>query len=424
MQNTAQAVPETRLRWGRALDAAAWTVLAAMPLALCFAIRSSAALIAVAAALALAGAVVSGRGPQVAARARAAFTGMPGALAALFAALAAASLLWHPFPRLGLFAIGEGFIPFLAAIVLGLALGPLDRPAMFRLCAALFALAAIEVSVELWTGLAWRHAIGSRTALFVLNKPAICLVVLYWPLLALAEGMARRALVMGALAALMAAAVFKSVSGASMVAFVAAALTFVLASRLPRLAWALVMAGLFAGLALAPVKGVLAERFIPDHVLDRLERVHARERVVIWGDFGAVVKVSPLSGEGFGVSPRMAETPAAARVPQSRRTLLAVGHPHDMFLQLWVELGAAGVLLAAAALGWLAWATRRLPAPRMAPVLACLAAVTVFAEVGHGAWQGWWVAILGAAAIWFVRVFAAPEGGAPGAACERPARGR
>ncbi|MFC3637235.1 O-antigen ligase family protein [Camelimonas fluminis] len=393
---------------GDYLERAAWVVLAAMPLALAFAVRSSAALIGVAALLALTGAVTGGRGRALVARAWAGARSLPGAFLPLFAALAAVSLLWHPFPRLGLFAMGEAFAPLVAAVILGLSLGRLQRRAVFILFASLFALACVEVLVELFTGMAWRYAVGMRPALFVLNKPVICFVVLYWPLWSLSEGMPRRGLTMGALGLLMAVAVFKSVSGAAMLALICGGLTFGLARLAPRFAWGLVMAGLFAALALAPLKGDLAQRAVPGWALDRLQALHARDRVEIWQSFGEVVLLQPFTGVGFGVSPKMGDAPVARLIPGEHRTLLAVGHPHDMFLQIWSELGALGALLAAVALAWLGKALLMLRRrEELPPALAAISAVIIIAEVGHGAWQGWWLAILGAAAIWFCKSFEA-----------------
>lgn len=406
--NALKRAPEPGQTAGARLEQAAWVVLAAMPLALAFAVRSSAALICFAALLALAGAVVAGRGRGLAREAWAHARSLPGAFLPLFAALAALSLLGHPFPRLGLFAMGEAFAPLVAAVILGLSLGRLPRRAVFPLFAILFALACAEVLVELLTGMAWRHAAGMRPALFVLNKPVICFVVLYWPLWSLSESMPRRGLVMGALALLMAAAVFKSVSGAAMLALICGALTFGLARLAPRFAWGLVMAGLFVALALAPVKGDLAHRAVPGWALDRLQSLHARDRVEIWQSFGEVVQLRPFTGAGFGVSPKMGDAPVALLVPGEHRTLLAVGHPHDMFLQVWSELGAPGALLAAAALAWLGKALLALRRREdLPPALAAISAVIIIAEVGHGAWQGWWLAILGAAAIWFCKSFEA-----------------
>ena len=81
--------------------------------------------------------------------------------------------------------------------------------------------------------------------------------------------------------------------------------------------------------------------------------------------------------------------------------MLAVGHPHSAPVQAWVETGLVGAaLLALAALACLA-RLRRLPAADLAPRLALFSAAFAIAAVGHGAWQGWWVAALAAAILWF-----------------------
>ena len=93
--------------------------------------------------------------------------------------------------------------------------------------------------------------------------------------------------------------------------------------------------------------------------------------------------------------------PVSAAVPAEHRTLLGVGHPHDMPLQAWAETGAVGAgILALAGLLLLA-RLRRLPAREMAPRLALFAGAFAISVVGHGAWQGWWIAVLAAGIIWF-----------------------
>lgn len=75
-------------------------------------------------------------------------------------------------------------------------------------------------------------------------------------------------------------------------------------------------------------------------------------------------------------------------------------HPHNGSLQLWLELGAPGAILAA--LFWL-FLSRRLS--RGAPDLAAAAgaasatAYLVFAAVNFGVWQEWWLALGALAAV-------------------------
>ncbi len=78
-----------------------------------------------------------------------------------------------------------------------------------------------------------------------------------------------------------------------------------------------------------------------------------------------------------------------------------MSHPHNAFLQLWVELGALGAALAAVLLtawfGAIGRADRRL----QPFLLAWTALVAAIALVSHGAWQAWWVAAIAAAAAAF-----------------------
>lgn len=69
-------------------------------------------------------------------------------------------------------------------------------------------------------------------------------------------------------------------------------------------------------------------------------------------------------------------------------------HPHDNALQVWLELGLAGALLAAGI--WLA-AVRRLarPEPDIAAAAATASASVylLFGALNFGAWQEWWLAL-------------------------------
>jgi exopolysaccharide production protein ExoQ len=81
--------------------------------------------------------------------------------------------------------------------------------------------------------------------------------------------------------------------------------------------------------------------------------------------------------------------------------MLGVGHPHNAALQIWVELGAVGAALAFLVFAFLLRSIARLDAGAAAPRLALVAGAGMVALVGHGAWQGWWIACLGLAAVLF-----------------------
>ncbi|HZB63064.1 MAG TPA: O-antigen ligase family protein, partial [Microvirga sp.] len=122
----------------------------------------------------------------------------------------------------------------------------------------------------------------------------------------------------------------------------------------------------------------------------------------LWLSFGAAVREQPFLGAGFGVSPRIALTSVAQKVPKEQRTMLAIGHPHNASLQIWVELGAVGVALALAVVLTLLCTVAREPPMMASASMALIAGAATVALVGHGAWQGWWAASLGGAILWML----------------------
>ncbi len=147
--------------------------------------------------------------------------------------------------------------------------------------------------------------------------------------------------------------------------------------------------------------GRLADAALPPALHETLADSHSRDRVDIWQSFGEAIRARPLQGSGFGASAALRTHPVAAEVSAPRRVLLDVGHPHSAPVQVWTETGAIGaLLLLVAGLGCL-WRLRGLGPHELAPRLAVFASAFCIACVGHGAWQGWWIAILAAAIVWF-----------------------
>lgn len=125
----------------------------------------------------------------------------------------------------------------------------------------------------------------------------------------------------------------------------------------------------------------------------------ARHRVVIWQFADQLIAERPLLGWGLN-NARAApggndwedvwSTDAAGTIfplPQPRMPL----HPHNMALQIWLETGLVGALLAA----WAVWRlVLRIDRAAGAPGLAATAAAFGVGMVSFGAWQAWWLACL------------------------------
>jgi O-antigen ligase len=387
-------------------------LLAAMPVAMVLANRSAPLILVLAAIAALIHHLKAGHGPALREQLHA-WRWRLAAGALLVLCLAATG---HP-PM-----VAEAAITTLAVLACAwLVLPILPRWTMLALAVA-FALACLLILTELETDLVLRRLAGLRFASFIFNRPAVTLAILFWPLATL---LARHWGGPGlwaslGLGLLMVVTVLRSDSGASAFALLAGGLGFVAARYARPLALAGLALGLVASFALAPVLGEIADRSLPPKLHTELAQSNSRARVEIWQSFGAAVRAQPWLGQGFGTSARFAGFPVVAKVEPQYRTLLGAGHPHNMPLQVWAEMGLAGTTVVLVLLLWgVVRPLARLDARRLAPRFAALAAILAVALVGHGAWQGWWLALLGATIIWFRWDMHA----APGAGRLRPLTG-
>lgn len=405
--------------------------LALLPLAMALANKSSPALVGIAALLFLAGSVLDDRQAAVDGLVRP-LRGPPGLAALAFLAWCLVSLVWSPFPALSLRVAAE-FVPTLLAAYLLACLAPGRLPAWASgLAAALLAAAALYVLASLALELAPQRALGRRAvAPFVMNRPVLTILLIAGPLAAVLAscrepfGPTRPAVVTrgpafqpprdaerpalspahrlaaAALLGLSALAILRSVSGAAALGLAAGAAAAGLGWVVPRrAALAAVGTGLGLALALAPVEGDLLARFMPDAAHERLVQSSSRARVVIAQSFGAAVAAEPWRGAGYGTAGRFPDVPAAQALEPEMRHMLAVGHPHNSFLQVWAELGLVGAILAGALLFLSLRAVAALPGRVVPAALGLVAAAAAVAFVEHGAWQAWWTASLGAAITW------------------------
>ncbi len=392
--------PDARQRFARFGTGAAYALLAILPVAMVVANRSAPAVVAIASLLALAGAVLDRRLGELGQTLKGILAGLTGQAILAFVVLAALSIAWSGHRGTSLFMLGEALVPLGATLILAMAMGRTAPLWAVNLLAVSFALAGLLMLVELWSGLGLRIALGRRAGEHIFNRPLIMLLLLYGPLLALLARVGR-GFVASALGILLVVAMARAESGAAVLGLGVFVIVLALARLAPRATHGLVLAGLLIGIAIAPFQGDVASKTLSEPALDALQSAHARDRIAIWRSFGEVVKARPVLGTGFGTSARLAEDRVAAEVPPQRREMLGAGHPHNAFLQIWSELGLTGAGLAAAAVVGLMRALANVGNPRFAPSVALVAAIASIALVAHGAWQGWWIASIGATIVWF-----------------------
>ena len=325
------------------------------------------------------------------------------ALAAL--AWAHLSIVWSLHPGLSLGELYGLLLPLLAAIALHILLVARAPAWTAYVLLGGFIVAVLAAWIELEGHFPLTHMLGKRTDASDFNRPTLTLFILFWPLVALL-GAHKKPLIGAAVFALMLVTVGFSHSGTSVVALGLSIGAYLVARVAPRASIAVAAGVVVLSFALAPWIGQVADRIVPAALVKAASNVpehgfHTKERIALWKSYGAVVQQQPIRGVGFGASRWTADEPIAQRIPEALRGGLAYPHPHDMFLQVWVETGLVGVVLVGGLLLAGLHRLSRLPAASIPTRFALVVGALCIAEFSHGAWQAWWIAALGAAWVLF-----------------------
>ena len=113
-------------------------------------------------------------------------------------------------------------------------------------------------------------------------------------------------------------------------------------------------------------------------------------RAEIWEGVARKISDAPLFGFGVDSVRYLQNIDLANRY----KSLDTFTHPHNMVLQLWLDLGLFGVLIVLA-LGYFVWrSVSQIEMQWRPPVLAGLTMLAVFALVTHSFWQTWSLALL------------------------------
>jgi O-antigen ligase len=392
-----------------ALVSVATLLPALLPLVIWVANRAAPLALVLAALALVGGSAMDGRLLQDIARLRQALFSRAGLSVLAFLIFALVSVSWSHLPLRSLRIFGELLVPLVAGFIVAMLWPRLltamaDRQQLLLLVAGALILGCILIMVELNTNMALRIRLGMKPQNYIFNPVLISYLLLGFPVL---DGLWRlqdrwSRVVAAVLAVTLAAAIISAESGAAVFGLIIGVAAWLMARILPRLMLATLAAGFLASLVLAPVMGEILDKALPPSAHEGLKNAHSRDRVDIWLSFGEAVRARPLTGAGFGTSAVYDSHPVAAEVSVPRRTLLGVGHPHSLPLQIWAEMGVIGAVLAGlCGLGVVA-ALAHIPENRRAAPLAMVATALAIATVGHGAWQAWWIAAIAAGVCWFL----------------------
>jgi O-antigen ligase len=343
---------------------------------------------------------------------------LPSAIIVAFLCWAAASALWAIEPRL-VWSIWPQIVALAACglLLLGVARGLEDesRNAVGLALALGIVIALVLLALEWASSMMFERSLGATLHAqlsqrpfytYVFNRSAATLALLVWPAAFAVQrrfGWTRATLLI--VATLLVVSGFDSM--AAIVGMGAGLVVWLILSSPRRGVGMAFTAALAIGAASIPF--MLPDNLFgpPAHVertspLPPMEdTVSVTHRLAIWRFVGQAIAERPLAGWGLNASRELPGgtvevAPGANRLPL---------HPHNAFLQVWLELGTVGFALSIA-LGITAlWAAAT---PRLsddndsryarAAAIALLAGGSLVASVAYGIWQGWWMAALWLAA--------------------------
>ncbi len=107
----------------------------------------------------------------------------------------------------------------------------------------------------------------------------------------------------------------------------------------------------------------------------------------IWDFVARRALENPLYGFGVEATKAMKDFDTA-RIYHPTTQIL---HPHNFALQIWIEFGVIGALLASGFFTWLCVSISKLNIAEARQCLPALMACITLAAVTYGLWQGWWL---------------------------------
>lgn len=326
-------------------------------------------------------------------------------LSALFLAWCALTLFWALDPPSGARKLVDIAAIFVAALaLLGLAkrmdLNQRDRLAGALAAGAVVGLVLLGIETAFDFPL-YRLVMGGDNPklndLLLSKRSVDALPLLVWPA-ALALERLGRAWLGALLAIVFTAASFKLTAASSTLAMIASLAVLAVGWWRVSVARFLLAVGIVGAFALI-VPGAIA---LYDHfgqgtalfgAFDKSHQFSGGQRLEIWHFAAEKTLDRPILGHGINSSRFVPNDGAVSAFQPPDKPVITL-HPHDGFLQIWLELGLVGVVLAAALLLAALGATRNGTQSANRFVLAGYTAALIIAGLAFGIWQTWWMATL------------------------------
>jgi exopolysaccharide production protein ExoQ len=314
----------------------------------------------------------------------------------------AVTSIWSIAPDRTLHIAGK-LIPIIAGgwLLVGAA-AQLDDRARQRTSTALLigsGIAIVLIGIEVATagliqGLLRGEGFKTTGNLYHLNRSASQLAILIWPLW-LILGRRFGPVVAAAGVGLAVLALFGLDPDTPLLTVFAGVIFLALAYTAPRIAQALMIAGVLIIAVAIPLYPVVLPVIDSTLLSWNINDLTLRHRFIIW-DFAATRTMEqPIFGWGLGASRSLPGGHGiAAQLNNIAETLPL--HPHNALLQMWLESGIPGILLTLiVVVTVLARITRYISGRKeIAAALTVSFSATLTAEMSFGIWQSWWLVFL------------------------------
>lgn len=256
------------------------------------------------------------------------------------------------------------------------------------------ALMAVEIGLDYPLLRSFKESDAGREAIWF-NRGAVAMALIVWPLTAClwARGLGWKAL---AIPVLLGIASFFLESAAATLGFVAGVVSALL-----------VLSHRKAGLAVTIGASVLVFIGMPFAAKEMHGQgwqradwlvASAQHRVEIWNFSVQRIAEKPLLGWGFDGSRHI--DVLYPDVSDTGRDLMAL-HPHSAPLQIMLELGAIGAVIALGLLGLMALRLDTVPGRVRDLAQALFVSALAIGCVAFGLWQNWWLALIVSVALLF-----------------------
>jgi len=302
-------------------------------------------------------------------------------------------------------------------------------PAMLRSFPALFIggfiIGAALMIFELYSGGILYQAIRPEERLEEesfnlsnLNRSVVILTISFFPALALIRQIGAKRLQFALFAAvlgLMTMVILKTNSQSAQLALAIGTLIFLVFPVRRKAVWAGVGLILCAGTLATPFLAQILFDYLPPLIEDHywFQQSYAANRMEIWDFISRRALEQPFLGYGVEATRHMTFDSRQIYHPSPE-----ILHPHNLFVQIWIEFGLLGAVLLCGFLGDILSRIARL-APEPARIfLPTFLAILSVGTTGYGLWQGWWLGTFmwAAAVLMLLREFYDARGFSPKAA--------